>query len=351
MKNLTLHSELDSKNTVISNRFIEEFMPYANGEYVKIYLYLLYCMNANENLSLSIIADRFDHTEKDVARALKYWEKMHLLKLEYDEKKSLTGICLSDILSVEDNVTSDLQQPTVSKVSEAEAVAVKEPLTKDQVKDLQSREEIKQLLFIAEQYLGKTLSPTEITVIMEIYDSFHFSFDLMEYLIEYCVSKNHKSIHYIKSVASAWYEENIKTVTQAKKSTTLYTTNCFTVLKTFGITGRNPGDSEIAYINKWTNEYGFTLDIIIDACNRTIEATHQPSFKYADKILEDWKKKNVKHPSDIQALDEKHKTKAANTNAANSNVAKNETVYQNKFNNFENTAYDFTLLEKELLNN
>ncbi len=335
MNKITLHSEPGDKYTVISNRFIEDFMPHANGEYVKIYLYLLYCIHVNENLSLSHIADRFDHTEKDVTRALKYWEKMRLLKLEYDEKKTLLGICMTDIASAGSNDPIE--------ASSAPDKNTEKTLTRDQVKEFQNREDFKQLLFIAEQYLGKTLSPTEITILSEIYDKFNFSFDLMEYLLEYCVSKNHKSIHYIKRVAAGWFDDNIKTVSQAKKSTNLYTTNCYTILKTFGISGRNPADAEVAYINKWTNEYGFTLDIIIDACNRTIEATHQPSFAYADSILRDWKDKNVKHAADIMALDEKH-SKAKTNQTAKSNT-------KNKFNNFENTPYDFTLLEKELLNN
>ena len=68
-------------------------MPGANGEYVKIYLYLLRCLKSEpQELSISLIADKFDHTESDVCRALKYWEKMKLLKLDYDGSRNLTGV-------------------------------------------------------------------------------------------------------------------------------------------------------------------------------------------------------------------------------------------------------------------
>ena len=68
-------------------------MPGANGEYVKIYLYLLRCLKPEpQELSISLIADKFDHTESDVCRALKYWEKMKLLKLDYDGSRNLTGV-------------------------------------------------------------------------------------------------------------------------------------------------------------------------------------------------------------------------------------------------------------------
>ena len=74
-KNITLYNNLQETTTSVPNRFIDHYMISANGEYVKIYLYLLRCMNQPEcTFSLSRLADHFDHTEKDIQRALKYWE-------------------------------------------------------------------------------------------------------------------------------------------------------------------------------------------------------------------------------------------------------------------------------------
>ena len=93
MANIKLHSDSPVSATSVSNTFIDEYMSDANGEFVKIYLYLLRLMNAPQaSFSISSIADKFEHTEKDVKRALAYWERMHLLQLEYDNDKNLTGI-------------------------------------------------------------------------------------------------------------------------------------------------------------------------------------------------------------------------------------------------------------------
>ena len=81
---MKLHLPSQSGVTVVENIFIDQYMPKANGEFVKLYLYLLRCAAAGKELSLSSIADVFDHTEGDVKRALAYWEKLHLLKLQYD---------------------------------------------------------------------------------------------------------------------------------------------------------------------------------------------------------------------------------------------------------------------------
>ena len=38
---MKLHLQSDNGVTLIENRFIDQYMPSANGEYVKLYLYLL----------------------------------------------------------------------------------------------------------------------------------------------------------------------------------------------------------------------------------------------------------------------------------------------------------------------
>ena len=84
MARLTIYKDNYVDSTVVSNRFIDEYMKDANDAQLKIYLYLIRMLNANQATSVSDIADKFNHTEKDVIRALKYWEKNKLLKLDYD---------------------------------------------------------------------------------------------------------------------------------------------------------------------------------------------------------------------------------------------------------------------------
>ena len=113
-------------------------------------------------------------------------------------------------------------------------------LSPDRVKELKQNDEIVQLLYIAEQYLGKTLTPTEMKKILFFYDELKFSPDLIEYLIEYSVSRGHKSMRYIETVALAWADEGITTVTMAKEANSRYAKEYFTIFKSMGISGRNP---------------------------------------------------------------------------------------------------------------
>ncbi|HIT89944.1 MAG TPA: DnaD domain protein [Candidatus Merdenecus merdavium] len=364
---LILHNHLQSDITALPNQFIDEYMVDAGGEFVKIYLYLLrHTGNPNANLSISSIADFFDHTESDVRRGLRYWEKMQLLKLTYDSSKNIIGITLLDYSrkdSMEDEVSVatetskilHLDETTHQQKLENTGPSISNPLpdtlrekelhmTPDKMRELSSKEEIKQLLFVVEQYLGKTLSATEAKTILYFYDHLGFSTDLIEYLIEYCVSKGSKSIHYIQTVALSWAKEGIKTVNEAKESTNLYNKKYFTIMRAFGIKGRNPVKVEIMLMDIWLEEFAFTMDIIIEACNRTMAQTSQPSFKYADKILSDWHKNGVKHLSDLAPLDEKHKARAAASANQKPKIAAN-----NKFNNFESRHHHYDSLEQQLL--
>lgn len=343
MKTICLKKPEDFGVTILRNSFIDDYMPEANGEFVKVYLYLLRSLSdevTSHELSVSSIADIFDHTEKDVLRALRYWEKQGLLELSQDSAGVIDSIAFTWPKKKAEPI---LEEPV--KTEEAPAPAApfppKKALTADRKQELQKQEDIEQLLFIAAQYIGRPLTTGEISNILYYYDTLHFSADLIEYLVEYCVSKGNKSARYMESVALGWAQDGIQTVQQAKENTNLYTKKYYAVLNAFGIKSRGPSAGEKEFIDRWTGEYQFDLPIIKEACNRTIVQTHEAKFPYADKILQSWRKKNVHHLEDIAVLDNAHvkKKKEAAPKAS-----------ANKFNNFHQRDYDFNQLEKDLLN-
>ena len=97
MNTISLTTERKFSATVVPNLFIDHYMPAANGSYVKVYLYLLRCLSgAAKPFTLSTAADALDETEKDILRALSYWEKNNVISL-IKEQDSLTGITLLDL--------------------------------------------------------------------------------------------------------------------------------------------------------------------------------------------------------------------------------------------------------------
>lgn len=343
---ITLENPSRTEVTILSNTFIDQYMPEANGEFVKVYIYLLRIMpDSSVSFELEKMADSLLCTEKDILRALKYWAKVNLLSLSFTSGRKLSGITLlppreKQMPAADDKAAS----PSVVPISSASGPSGKPgTLTPDRVKELKENDEIVQLLYIAEQYLGKTLTPTEMQKILYFYDELKFSPDLIEYLIEYCVSRSHKSIRYIETVALSWAKDGITSVQEAKTASSRYAKDYFTILKSLGISNRSPVETETALMDKWLDNYGFPIEIIQEACTRTVLQTGQPSFQYADRILSDWKKKNVRTFEDIHNLDAQHKKRRQDKPSA-------PAAAPNRFNNFQQREYNFDEYEKRLLN-
>ena len=323
MTKLTLRNCAQDNITVLENEFIDHYMLKANGEYVKVYLLVLrHLGESSGKLSISEMADVLECTEKDVLRALKYWKKQGIL--DYSEAYS-------------ESSREDSRDSIPKEAPSPQRETMRRPSRDDK--------DFKELLFVAEQYLGKTLSATDVDTITYFFDSLEMSADLIEYLIEYCVENGHKSIRYIQKVALSWFDDGVRTVAEARQRSVNYNKNCYAVMNAFGLKNRAPGEAELAYIKKWSEEFGFTLDIILEACNRTISATHQPSFEYTDSILQKWRSRQVRKIQDIAALDAAFQKERSRSAA----VSRVKPAARN-LNNFDRRSYDMDSLEERLLN-
>lgn len=365
---------------MVQNTFIDQYMPHANGEFVKVYLYLLRCANTDRELSISSIADVFDHTEKDVRRALTYWENQRLIRLKLASDGTVLSATFCEINGQDfngqscspgaglhsvhiadsgcspfpvqaDKPAASCGSPSASENASAVYVPASDTSSRQEtapsrarIDALKEQEDIRQLIFVAEQYLQRPLTSTELSDFIYYYDTLQFSTDLIEYLLEYCISKGSTSRHYMKKVALSWAEAGISTVLQAKQETNLHNRNYFTVLNTFGIKGRGPAIPEQEFMSRWFNDFGFSETIVVEACKRTIRQTHQPNFQYTDKILAQWHEKGVKSMSDITRLDQQRKAQQKKQ------PARTQVSEHNRFNNFAQRKYDYTQLEQQLLN-
>lgn len=369
---MTIYQDNFSDSTSVSNQFIDVFMKDANDAQVKIYLYLLRMMGSNLPTSISEIADKFNHTEKDVLRALKYWEKNRLLSLDYDVSKNITGIHMKNLSgSSQTDASSDTGEtaeivsitPSIAKaipmgpvkngvvdtvMQTVSAEAADNPYARvsyslDELKAFKAQADTEQLLFIVEQYIGKPLGTNDIKTVFFLCDRLHFSADLVDYLVQYCVDRGKKDFRYIEKVAVSWAEQHITTPRQAASMIKKYDKNVYGIMNALGKNAA-PTEKEMEFINRWNKQYCFSSDIIKEACNRTVLATDKHRFEYADGILSNWDKANVHHISDIRAADERYqKSKTAQPSSSKAAA--------NKFNQFSQNEYDFDELEKELLSN
>lgn len=367
MANIQLKSDYPHNHISVPRVFIDKYMADANGEFVKVYLFLLRCMGSSalSDCSISAIADHFNYTENDILRALKYWEKVGVIHLELNSDNQITGLCFKDLtggvqlsssstekeLSLSETATSDVPvavpvtapAPKVAKTKKT-AASKKHEYTLDEVKAFQNNHEVSELLFIIETYLKHPLNSTEMNTVFFWYDGLKFSGELIEYLVEYCITNGHASLRYMDKVALGWAENGIDSMEKAKEHVSIHSKAYYSIMKAFGISGRNLADSEMVFVNKWSKNYAFDLEIILEACKRTISATQKPSFEYADSILTNWYNNNVHTLKDVAVLDDVFNKGKRTVPPAAPSAPK-----RNKFNNFEQRQYDFEKLEKVLL--
>lgn len=344
--------------TTIYNSFIEDYMPAANGSYVKVYLYIAKCLQAKEsNFSISSLADQLENTEKDILRALMYWEKKGLMSLNHDKatgeilglemlipfaerdfdtyentaKESAASLGVDSDLSetgaldrrnsdfsetdaantstyessgtdAPSNVNSDVHRASNS-AQEKNSSAVKPiQVPPEQIQELSANEDFVWVCNVVESYLERPMKPTEIQLITYLYGTLHFSRELILHLYDYCISMGKTACNYIQTVALSWHEQGIKTPEQAQNASVRYLASYNAVSKALGL-GRGLAEIEKKYVDHWQNDWNMDLSVILEACNRTVLKLHHADFKYTEGILSHWNEQNVRTLQGVEQSD------------------------------------------------
>ena len=363
----------------LPSEFIDKYMLKANGDYIKVYLFML--RNADRLINPEIIADALELTIKDVERAIAYWCKIGILiereeniaklgkeddfeeilltknlpsKEELEEARRILKAANeiykrrqinkeADESTQEGESESDIKKDepvealeeikTDEKVEEKEEPKPEPPKLPDRslvdLTKLRSDEDFQELVFCVQTYTEKIFTPTDTEKLAYLYDVIGMSKDLLEYIAEISVQKGKKNISYIEKIALSLHEKGITTVEEAKEDNVKFYNENRAVLKAFGIYDRVLAPVESRFVKKWFDEYCFSPEIVVEAISRTVLNTSSQSFTYADGILTRWYKENVRTLADIKALDEKHDDKVKSTNRPAGVTA------ASKFNNFE----------------
>ena len=287
--------------TIVANEFIDKYMSKANGEYIKIYLYIL--RHADKDVNVADIADDLDMLEADVRRGIAYWSRQQLICQIADEDSE---VLVQSIDKPKDNIVYIAEAQNKEVVREKSTIYDPDNRPRADIAKLDGDDNFSELTYIVQKLWGVVLKPTDVERIAYLYDNLSMSKDLLEYLAEYCATYNKKSTRYFEKVALDWHSKGILTVEKAKQEGSIYTKEVYNVFKIFGI-GRAATPVEAEIILKWYKTYMFSDNIIEEACKRTILTAHKPDFKYADKILAAWSKAGVRTLEDIKRLDSEHK--------------------------------------------
>lgn len=302
--------------TLVSNRFLDQFMPKANGTFVKVYLYVL--RYAGCEIEPSHIAKEMNILESDVVSALKYWNDTGLL--------SYSG---SDVEFLEAPAITQPEKPKKAVLKDKPSYVSREIFD-----FMSSNEELKSLYSFVEQKLGKVLSPSEVGILFSFYDWLCLPIDVIILLFTYAESIHKLNMRYIEKIAVNWCNNGINTIELAEQflkeeedKKALYSR----IKKILQISGRELTDPERKYITSWSIEFQMPDELIKKAYEMTVLNTGKVSFAYMNSILKNWFKKGIKTVQEAEEDNLSHKGKT-----------------KSSFNNFqkEQENYDFDQLEK-----
>ena len=350
--------------TQVPNWFIRTYMPTANGNFVKIYLYLLMlCQHPvhAEEQSVSYLADSLECTESDILRALRFWKKENLLDYR-EEDGEVVSIALiqhpdtAEKIDIPDAYSDGVQDEsavtiTVPDQSEEHTKAVipdKQTYTPLQAEALMKDVEIERTISSVEQLLGTTVSMTHLQLILYFMCDIGFSGELIMAMYQTALKKGKNSPKYIEAIGISWAKQGIHTAAEAEAEAAAFSGRYSLVAKTLGIQ-RSLSPAERSIIDSWES-YHFSDSIVEEACRRTVLQTGGTSLQYISGILENWAKHNVISLSDVEKCDEAFKQQKKASAGRRTNAAPPRS--KNQFQNFPQRSYsheDYNSLEKQLL--
>ncbi len=231
-------SEVVASNKIeLSNSFVKEFLPQANPECVKVYIYGLFLCNnpANSDNSVESFARILNMSEEDVVSAFLYWQEMNLVQV----------LSISPI---------EVRYLPVKNYS-----ALLKKYNKDKYKNfnIQAQEII----------TGRELTPNEYSEYYGLMESFHMEQNALVKIIKYCVDIKGENVGsaYILAVAKNWAydgiltEEDVETrLSEQERSSE----DIKLVLKALNIKRAATTDEYQLFLS-WTKDFGYPVETIV----------------------------------------------------------------------------------------
>lgn len=278
-------------HTNLPDVFITEYLAEASGDFIKVYLYMLFLSKYNKDIKLNDLSKKIALPLNVIQEAIKYWEERGVIT------KKGTGYIVNNIQEIELN---KLYSPKIT-------------VSKETVQNMQKdKSRSNAIEVINNNFFQGIMSPSWYSDIDLWFKKYNFDEEVMIALFQYCFDKSALHKNYVKAVADAWYSNNIKTFSDLEE----YDENNEkinkikkNICKKLGL-NRKLTQYEEAYIEKWLNDYKYNFDIIELALKKTTSKSN-PNFDYIDKIITDWHDRKLLNSDDVKnyLLEFKNKSK------------------------------------------
>lgn len=328
--------------TQVPNRFIDRYMSDANGSYLKVYFFLLRFLSEDRDFSMSALADRMDYAEKDILRALRYWEKKGILEFTQDKDGNLLSLDLRDLTEEESEEPSLRRADSPASFPQTETPPAESLIEK------------------VEQRLGRPLgSKVELDLITFLREELQFPEDLILHLYQYAVEQTGSNCgkglnRYIETVAINWNRQGIASLADLQKQSAPFEEAAALYRRVFSL--HEPlNESQRAFLRKWTEDWKLSPVLLEEAFRR---ASLKPTSdcRYLDAILKKWHENGARSLEDVQRLDQAHEERKQSLENARKTdmIGSRRKTAPNQFNDFDQREYtqeDWAEIERIMLRN
>lgn len=378
----------------INKKFIEEELSKAPSAYISVYLMTL----AYPNERSEEIARLLNMLESDVLKSWNYWVSQYVLDKSYLDNSHIE-------INIEDNISlkeiqevkqvQELQQiqelKQVQELQEVKEVqkndifeenlelinenndkinsqievynekkekaknvryldiSSKQSYTVEELSGYMENEEIVTFIQNIHSKFSKPLKDFEISMYLSFHDYYGLPLDVIDVMVDYIIKEGKTNLKYMEKVAITWADANIQTVEQAVHFANNRKRNHKAVMMAFGKGHETPLEAEIEFMKVWFQQYNMDIDLVAEACKRTVDKIEKASFKYANGIIKNWYENNIKTLEEVESFDQAFRAEKEieeQKNKSNNASRNNTSSKPNKFTNFENRELNFDALEE-----
>ena len=279
--------------TDVENLFINEYLPGAPGEYVKVYLYGLLYAQLGSDMTHREMETQLGLSEKTLEDAWNYWEKMGVIKKIPEKGNNVLNFDIEYVNLREEMYGNFHTEGGTESVSAEKA---KEPVGNKPLYDV----ELKKLFDRTELILGRPLSPAESGEIASWISQEGATPALIEAAFDYCCRRGKANVNYVCKVVLEWNSKGLKKEPEIQEYISNLDERQGTyrkILNSLGLS-RNATQAEKKMIDYWIDELGFNTERILSACDKTISLA-SPNLRYVNKVLENWAEEATDQGRDV----------------------------------------------------
>lgn len=274
---------------------ISELLSNADEQDLRIMTLLLMSADRSGDLPDGFSAEEILGLSKsEVDASLKFWQGAGVIGTVRSAKKKN---------SEQGSEAGKISVPTAHRNGAVESNGVDNYKSAELAALLESRSVTARFVDEAQRVFGKTFNSYDINIVVGLIDQYGFEEEAVLVILAYVLRIGKRSVRYAEKIAIGLYDDGITSAeaTVARISEMEQSKEILSQIKSiYGFGSRALTNTEETLFTKWTQKYGYDIEVIRIAYDITVNAIQKPAPKYTDKIIEKWYSEGLRTVTEIE---------------------------------------------------